>query len=246
VIAKDGVSMMSLNASIVKDLQGFSYNLGTNEGVTTLSNTGAVPDNVLKYFIGVSGGKIGTLTISGLDPALTYTIKTLSNGRALWNGSNYNVNVNVQGSSQLQNFSPSGGNTSAFLEWNNVSPDALGKIVVTVTQGTGSPAGPLNAVIVAKELSSGLRKGIYISDTEADLIYVYPNPANTQLTIKADSEEEVKVQVINLLGAIMNTPVTNTHPGLVQLNIGELEPGVYMVEIDHSGLKKIRKIVIAR
>jgi large repetitive protein len=132
-----------------------SITLGTafalfNMGATTGNNSGIVPDNVLKeyYYFGIYGvPNTATFKVSGLDFNNKYTFKFIgssvftsgtitNNGETNYTIGNRTVSLNVHG------------NTSNLAKIENVTTNASGEVIVTMTKGAGASVGYINGLII--------------------------------------------------------------------------------------------------
>ncbi len=130
-----------------------TYTMGAQTG----NNSGVFPDNVLKdyYYFGFAGGpNTSTLTISGLDLGLKYTVSLM--GSSVFNlagvtdnGSTVYTIGTTAVSLRVQN------NTMNLAKLTNISPASNGTITVTMTKANGTAAGYLNAFTVESVYQSG-------------------------------------------------------------------------------------------
>jgi large repetitive protein len=121
-----------------------------NMGATTGNNSGVVPDNVLKeyYYFGIySVPNTATIRVSGLDYSNKYTFKFIGssiftsatvtdNGETNYSIGNTTVSLNVQG------------NTTQMAQIQNVTADANGDVLITLTKGNGASAGYINGLVI--------------------------------------------------------------------------------------------------
>lgn len=80
-----------------------------------------------------------------------------------------------------------------------------------------------------------------IYEIEANNIVVYPNPANTNITILADVQLE-EINILNILGE--EVLFSNPRSKSIVLNVSELPPGTYLLKLrsgPHTYHKKITK-----
>ena len=146
-IRKSNGTETPLRISVTKSsTEGFNYSNGLNEGVSNHNTT--LNTDVQQFFVCTTNG--ASVRLEGLDTAKTYNIKTFSNGRKIWNGQNRRVSITINGELQRSNFSPKGGNLQSMLEWQSLSPDKQGEVVIEVT-GHNQPYGVLNAIIIREE-----------------------------------------------------------------------------------------------
>ena len=72
-------------------------------------------------------------------------------------------------------------------------------------------------------------------------IRVYPNPANSNLTIASSRPIEL-VEWFNLSGQRMDIPASTTDTDTWQFEVGGVEPGIYLVKIDGA----INRVTVSR
>jgi hypothetical protein len=72
---------------------------------------------------------------------------------------------------------------------------------------------------------------------EKEFVVVYPNPATDMLNINSNGEV-TNVRLINTVGQVVFDQVTN------QINVSELESGVYFIQIDNKNGSTTQKILI--
>lgn len=113
------------------------------------------------------------------------------------------------------------------------------------------PLGDLNWFPKLKELfdagDSVTITGIeYISVISSELVKVYPNPVSDILTIITDSEEVLKFEMYNLLGAKLQSISFNS--GKIDVNMNGFENGSYFYRISDSKNRLIKtgKLVIIK
>jgi hypothetical protein len=82
----------------------------------------------------------------------------------------------------------------------------------------------------------------------APLIGLYPNPANTSVTlVLRENEDAVTVEIVNLLGEKQEIKANKTGPGIVQVNTTNLANGTYLCKIYMNGiLCQNEKLVIIK
>jgi hypothetical protein len=80
--------------------------------------------------------------------------------------------------------------------------------------------------------------------TSNDIVQLFPNPVNTQLTIRASAfqNESAKAQMFNTSGQLVKTFTLNR--GEAQLNVEELTSGVYVIQINGEERIISERIVI--
>jgi photosystem II stability/assembly factor-like uncharacterized protein len=76
--------------------------------------------------------------------------------------------------------------------------------------------------------------------TPGYLLSVYPNPASTQISVRA-SEQIRTVTITNILGQTVDTQTSTSNSQLVSINISGLPSGVYFVKVNGSEVRKFVK-----
>ena len=73
---------------------------------------------------------------------------------------------------------------------------------------------------------------------------IFPNPGSGHYTVSSTSKNDNhKVRVYNTLGSIVATPVTNFAFGKSNIDLSNLLPGIYFVEISNGATSVIKKII---
>ncbi|MFT5858377.1 MAG: endonuclease I [Flavobacteriaceae bacterium] len=88
--------------------------------------------------------------------------------------------------------------------------------------------------------------GIYLNTPQigADVnLSVYPNPADSQISVNWPSEENYSVKVFNLKGKLKHKQKSKKSSTTV-LDLSDLESGVYLVRVSTKGNEITRKIVL--
>jgi hypothetical protein len=72
-----------------------------------------------------------------------------------------------------------------------------------------------------------------LASTEKYVAKVFPNPASSQITVQLSDElsSSANVEVIDLAGRILQKSMVPDHTTLINLNISNLPPGIYLVRI---------------
>jgi hypothetical protein len=84
-----------------------------------------------------------------------------------------------------------------------------------------------------------------LSLLKQDRFEIYPNPANTEITILLDDKTEL-IRVLNNLGQIL-IEVKPEHSKEILLNISELPNGTYNVlQINNNGNSKVKKLSVIK
>lgn len=78
------------------------------------------------------------------------------------------------------------------------------------------------------------------SENNISNLKIYPNPANTQVTITSDSFATKTVEIYNILGKKVLSTKANNEP----INVSNLNKGVYVIKITEEDKTASRKLVI--
>ncbi len=116
-----------------------------NQGPSTGNNSGVYKDSVLReyYYFGIFGGpNTVTDTISGLKPSKKYNLRFY--GGSSWTGVSDNGTTIYTIGSQSDSLNVQN-NTSRTADFNGVTADNTGRIVVTMNKMGTTPVGYLNA-----------------------------------------------------------------------------------------------------
>jgi fibronectin type 3 domain-containing protein/predicted esterase len=112
-----------------------------NTGTTTGNNSGVYPDNVMQSFYYDDGGAAKRMNITGLSPRSKYNVIFFA-GRG--NVSDNRITRYAIGSQSVQLNAAS--NTTQTVQINNVTPDATGKILLSMTKDAGAPFALIGAI----------------------------------------------------------------------------------------------------
>ena len=73
-------------------------------------------------------------------------------------------------------------------------------------------------------------------------VWIYPNPAQSELTIESDQVITVEtISVFNLLGQEINVPLLSVHANQVKLDLSGNTPGIYVVRFNYNDSYVSRK-----
>ncbi|WP_090247488.1 T9SS type A sorting domain-containing protein [Lishizhenia tianjinensis] len=81
-----------------------------------------------------------------------------------------------------------------------------------------------------------IESNLGVNDVATVAFDMYPNPATTQLNIKAEAGD---VAIYNTQGALVKTAQVNTI-----IDVADLEAGVYFVKVSHEGALATQRLVI--
>jgi large repetitive protein len=112
-----------------------------NTGTTTGNNSGVYPDNVMQDFYFDDGGGAKRMNITGLSPRSKYNVIFFA---ARGNATDNRITHYAIGSQSVQ--LNAADNTQQTVAINNVSPDATGKILLSMTKDAGAPFALIGAI----------------------------------------------------------------------------------------------------
>lgn len=74
---------------------------------------------------------------------------------------------------------------------------------------------------------------------------IYPNPANSQLTISNHITEIIHVRLVNLLGTEVKS-ADGVYKNSVSLDVSELPPGMYITQVQTKDGLSLHRIIVSR
>ncbi len=85
-----------------------------------------------------------------------------------------------------------------------------------------------------------------VDELAEDKISVYPNPANSYMTISSEQGSIVHVNLFDIAGKAVNTlPVLATTEKAIIMDVSGTPPGLYLLEAHHAdGRKAVQKVVV--
>ncbi|NOY49701.1 MAG: T9SS type A sorting domain-containing protein, partial [Chlorobi bacterium] len=84
--------------------------------------------------------------------------------------------------------------------------------------------------------------GIF-DDDNPDAVSIFPNPANNVLNVIVNySEEDIRLKIFDMSGREMISAIAGK--GNSQINIESLDSGVYIINIEGSGINRTAKLII--
>lgn len=121
----------------------------------------------------------------------------------------------------------------------------FGNTILTV------PYGHYDDVFIAKIVDTS---GNFSLSTQKEIIQnsffsLYPNPANSSLSISCPANtSSLNFEIKNLTGKTIlgsTSPAIN-HKGLCTVDISNLPPGLYFIELVAGGMREVEKFVVVR
>ncbi len=106
--------------------------------------------------------------------------------------------------------------------------------------GSFDEGSPVNYMYIS---GAGFGEWTAIEDYSSNTISfnVYPNPANTTITVdyKAENNDNVEISISNLVGQVVNTEVSNN-----TIDVSNLEAGIYFVSLRINNNVSTQKLII--
>jgi hypothetical protein len=95
-----------------------------------------------------------------------------------------------------------------------------------------------------KVYTDKLCQGIIERSFFVDAVQIYPNPFTTELNLVLGSEYSgaIKVEILNMGGKLIYSKDYLPDGGLLKLNLDELVPGSYLLQISSGEHRTLRKI----
>ncbi len=81
-----------------------------------------------------------------------------------------------------------------------------------------------------------------IEEADNSSISVYPNPAESVVNVKLNSNETAKISIINIVGQTVQTVSTNMTQNT--FDVSNLDAGIYLVRVEQSGIVYTKKVVV--
>ena len=96
-----------------------------------------------------------------------------------------------------------------------------------------------------KVYTDKLCQGIIERSFFVDAVQIYPNPFDTELNLVLGSEYSgaVKVEILNMGGKLIYSKDYQPDGGILKLNLDELAPGPYLLQISSGEHRTLRKIL---
>lgn len=82
---------------------------------------------------------------------------------------------------------------------------------------------------------------VNVQDIENNNITVYPNPATNNFTVNLGNDEQAHIQLYNLIGQEV---YNETIKGSTQVNVSNLNSGIYMLKVNYNGNVSTTKVVV--
>jgi hypothetical protein len=77
-------------------------------------------------------------------------------------------------------------------------------------------------------------------------IEIYPNPASTSINIKAEGQQIMEVAMFTIDGREVLGKSYNSIKNMIELNVVDINPGIYFCKIITSKQTLLNKIIVER
>ncbi len=125
-------------------------------------------------------------------------------------------------------YSISGGNFT-------ISPTVTTSYTIQATAASSCS----NSVVYTQNVSACT--SLQSTSQNLERIKVYPNPVQTFLNIEVNATTSATLEIINPLGQVIQR--ISLEESLYQLNMAELESGLYLLKINQSNEQRIIKVI---
>lgn len=218
---------------------------GANMPGATLSSSIFIEDDIaiqdLKVSLNIDHSWNGDLTIRLEHPSGGQII--------LWNRTcnNGTSGINVifdQSAPSIACGSPTSGTFKPIGNLNNLNGlSAQGEWKLNIIDNWSGDTGTLNAW----SLDFGCSSSASTDNFELSNFKLYPNPNNGNFTIafSSDSTQDISVTLFDVRGRkVVENTYQNTGEINQNINLQDLQPGVYMIVIKDGGVSETKKIII--
>lgn len=118
----------------------------------------------------------------------------------------------------------------------DVEENTAYSVYVTTVDAAGQESEPSETL----NFTSG---NVNVTEAEASTFSLYPNPANSVLTITSEIEGQGEVKVIDITGRIVKN-FTISDLTSTQITVSDINKGVYFVVVNYANTMVIRKFVV--
>lgn len=118
---------------------------------------------------------------------------------------------------------------------------ANGQVIARATANDGSRVYCRLFVTISNQ--TGLKNSIFETGDVGQGALLYPNPANTEVFVKMDSQGEHKVELFTLTGSRVMVP-TEAIGNYIRLNLDQVAKGVYLIRIPEGSAWMVHRLVI--
>jgi len=116
---------------------------------------------------------------------------------------------------------------------------ATGKIFITVNISSSQPVAKGGAILTDACLLNGVDENAF-----QERVSVFPNPNSGAFSVALNSPAEIRLR--DILGNTLYTGQSKNGQNIVQIDLPEIAPGTYFLELFRDHTKKVHKILICR
>lgn len=237
------------SAVTITTTSGSTVCFGDHTGTAGAIASGGTPSYSYQWSNGVSGDQLsgvaaGTYSLTVADAnqcSATVAVSITSPAPLQFATSTTNATTG-QSNGSVSVSSITGGTAPYTYQWSNGETSnpathlAVGTYSVTVTDHNGCEQ---SANVIVSEISG-------LDEVLSGLSFtVHPNPASNTIMISTDlPETELEMSLRNILGQTVLQQSIRSHK--TDLDISQLSPGVYLIELKAGNARGIKQIVITR
>jgi hypothetical protein len=224
------------------------FNGEFNAGRSTGSNSGVVPDNVLKSAYWLDNTQISSFRLTGLNTTRKYRIGFVGSSSASgWFKGDYTARYMIGDRSVYLN---SWENTTKIVYIGNVSPDGSGNILVNFTTTADGDWG-FNAGIIVHEYSDATGGVVLNSELDTSLalqeevykVRMYPNPFDDAINVDINNNStgnRITADIYDMTGRLaLRQEFDYLSPGfntiVVRTGSANMPVGMYVMSVRVNG-----------
>jgi hypothetical protein len=153
----------------------------------------------------------------------------------------------TQNASYIVERSANGGQFEIIATANATSQDDI----VYFNEVDNAPAKAENVYrvrMILKDASERISNNQMVFMPEVGSFGMYPNPAVTSVSVDVSefAGQDVKVQLFNQLGKLVQTVEVAASNGIIELDLNDMQSGFYGVSITSNGVSRSSKLVVAK
>lgn len=100
-----------------------------------------------------------------------------------------------------------------------------------------------NAPVVTNTVSATLSIGVGVGEMFSGDVFIYPNPAGSQLAVGSHHSAIVSIEMINVFGQLINILYADEKRGEVPVDLSRLKPGIYFLKVQTEQGTSVRKFI---
>ena len=221
-----------------------AYGLIADNGATYAAAATACPPAVLRYTSANTSYR--TLTFNGMNTSKTYNLEFYGSRANTGNSSIFQIG-NRYDTISTDN------NVNDVARFNDIAPDANGRIVVTISRiGTWNY---LSGFVVNENTSTSFSRTpapveevqSTIAEPASTLLSVHPNPVVDIITVNipADINGEYKLSLVNMAGKVLSqrSGRKTTIGQLEKLDVSNFPKGMYMLKLSNANKQKTTSFI---